>query len=309
MKNIFLTALFFAAVLASCEKVKDRPDVNHAEYPLPGSNLYPEGIVYEWLTGNFFTGSTANGDILMVNVETKNVKMFASGSSQNRNAAVGMKLDKLRRLWVCGGSDNKIHVLNAFGELVKQWDTQALFGSGFVNDCVIDDSFVYFTDSYVRKIYRVNANNISAAQPEVWLQFTNDEILYEEGEFNLNGIESTGDNQYLIVVNSYTGKLYRIRKETKEIVEIVLNTPMTYGDGLYLLDHTLYVSRNALGQIYPVTLNEDYTAGTVGNPFGNNLLYNTTLAKAGDYFLVVNGQLNNAKPVLPFSVSRVEIPE
>jgi hypothetical protein len=77
----------------------------------------------------------------------------------------------------------------------------------------------------------------------------------------------------------------------------------------------LYVSRNATNQIWPVVLSSDFTQGTVGTPFGNNLLFNTTIARAGKYFLVVNGQLNrraNAtsphSPLLPFSVSRVEIP-
>jgi len=53
----------------------------------------------------------------------------------------------------------------------------------------------------------------------------------------------------------------------------------------------------------------------VGNGFGSNLMFNTTMDRAGDYFLVVNGQLNRrgsattpANPVLPFTVSRVAIP-
>jgi Cu-Zn family superoxide dismutase len=200
-------------------------------------------------------------------------------------------------------------VLNALGEPVKQWDTRALFNSGFVNDCIIDGTYAYFTDSYVQKIYRVEVNAIQPSEPEEWLSFSNSAIYYEAGQFNLNGIEATKDNKYLIVVNSYTGKLYRIDKATKNIAEITLNTPVTYGDGLYLDGNTLYVSRNALGQIFPVTLNSEYSAGVVGEPFGTGLLYNTTLAKASDYFLIVNGQLNASKPVLPFSVSRVKIPD
>jgi hypothetical protein len=85
---------------------------------------------------------------------------------------------------------------------------------------------------------------------------------------------------------------------------------------LYLEGNTLYVSRNATNLIFPVVLNSDYSQGTVGTGFGTNLLFNTTIAKAGDYFLVVNGQLNRrgnattpASPVLPFSVTRVTIPK
>lgn len=112
---------------------------------------------------------------------------------------------------------------------------------------------------------------------------------------------------------SSSGKLYRIDKGTKAVQEITLNTAVTSGDGLYLDNTTLYVSRNATNLIFPVTLNTDYSQGTVGAGFGDNLLFNTTIAKAGKYFLVVNGQLNRRNsdpgPQLPFSVSRVSIPE
>ena len=123
----------------------------------------------------------------------------------------------------------------------------------------------------------------------------------------------TKDGKYLIVVVSISGKLYRIDKATKAISEISLNATVQSGDGILLEGNTLYISRNATGQIFPVVLNADYTQGTVGAGFGSNLLFNTTMAKVGDYFLVVNGQLNRRSgttpPVLPFSVSRVAIPK
>jgi Cu-Zn family superoxide dismutase len=115
------------------------------------------------------------------------------------------------------------------------------------------------------------------------------------------------------VVVSSSGKLYSIDKATKAIVEITLNTPVTAGDGILLDGNTLYVSRNSLGQIFPVVLNADYTQGIVGTGFGTNLLFNTTMVKVGDNLLVVNGQLNrrtgSTAPVLPFSISRVAIPK
>jgi len=147
---------------------------------------------------------------------------------------------------------------------------------------------------------------------EEWLAFTNTEIPYVSPGTNANGIVITPDNKYLIIVVSTSGKLYRIDKTTKAITEIALNSPVNSGDGLYIEGSTLYVSRNATGLIFPVTLNADYSQGTVGNGFGTNLLFNTTIAKAANYFLVVNGQLNRRSgttpPVLPFSVSRVTIP-
>ena len=114
------------------------------------------------------------------------------------------------------------------------------------------------------------------------------------------------------MVVSSSGKLYRIAKGDKSIAEIVLNTSVASGDGLYLDGNTLYVSRNATNLVFPVVLNAALTQGTVGTGFGENLNFNTTLVKAGKYLLVVNGQLNRRSgtppPVLPFTVSRVEIP-
>jgi hypothetical protein len=307
-KILFATLILFIAF--SCSKDEDEVSVAQESYILPGNDFYPEGIAYHAKSGTFFTGSVTNGNILRVNVENGEATLFATGSQQNRAAATGLKIDQRDRLWVCGGASGNIQVLDLNGMLLKSWDTKALFNAGFINDCIYDQTHIYFTDSQVRKIYRTS---VTAAQPgdlEEWLTFTDAQIPYGAG-INANGIVNTPDNKYLIVVISNAGKLYRIDKATKAILEISLNAPVNAGDGLYMLGNVLYVSRNATNQIFPVTLNPDYTQGTVGSGFGSNLLFNTTLDKAGDYFLVVNGQLNRRStnnPVLPFTISRVAIP-
>jgi Cu-Zn family superoxide dismutase len=190
-----------------------------------------------------------------------------------------------------------------------------MYNSGFINDCAADNNYVYFTDTRERKIYRTSVLG-SPGNLEEWLVFTDQQIPYSPTGTNANGIVLTPDDKYIIIVISYSGKLYRINKTDKSIAEIQLSTPVTSGDGLLLDGNTLYVSRNAIGQIYPVTLNSDYSQGTVGTGFGTNLLFNTTIAKAGDYLLVVNGQLNRRPsatntiaPSLPFTISRVAIPK
>jgi len=308
MKHFFFLALLFFFCVG-CEKQDIIPVVKES-YVIPGDTFFPEGIAYNPHTGYFYTGSTSNGDIVQVNVVTGAVNLFASGIKQDRAFATGMKLDKKGRLWVCGGLQGKVQVLSADGNLIKSWDLKALYGAGFVNDVILDDKYAYFTDSQVRKIYRAAVNTAVPGEIEEWLNFTNEQILYSAGT-NANGIEMTPDGKYLIVVISNSGKLFRIDKNSKAIVEIQLNTPVNSGDGLLMDGNTLYVSRNATGQIFPVYLNNSYTQGTVGSGFGSNLLFNTTMAKAGDYLLVVNGQLNRRNPpgpVLPFTVSRVAIP-
>ncbi|MGV3589685.1 MAG: SMP-30/gluconolactonase/LRE family protein [Adhaeribacter sp.] len=310
MKQLIFTLLILFVFFACSEKDDDNISVAQESYILPGNTFFPEGIAYHEKSGTFFTGSVANGDILRVNVQNGEANIFATGSQQNRAAATGLKLDKTDRLWVCGGASNIIQVLDLNGMLLKSWDTKALFNSGFINDCIYDNTHIYFTDSQVRKIYRTS---VTAAQPgdlEEWLTFTDAQIPYATG-VNANGIVNTLDNKYLIIVVSSSGKLYRIDKASKAITEIILDAPVTAGDGLYLINNVLFVSRNATNQIFPVTLNAEYTQGSVGTSFGTNLLFNTTMDKAGNYFLVVNGQLNRrgtGNPVLPFTISRVAIP-
>jgi hypothetical protein len=249
-------------------------------------------------------------------VKTGDAALLSGGEGAGRTFCTGMKLDAKKRLWVCGGSQGKVQLINTSdGSLIKSWDLRALYNAGFINDCIIaDNEYIYFTDSQMQKIYRADVRPDQPGDIEQWLTFTNQQIPYAGGT-NANGIEVTPDGKYLLVVISSSGTLYRINTSTKEISQIPLNTPITSGDGLWLENNKLYVSRNATGKIFPVLLNADYSAGTVGEGFGENLLFNTTMAKADKYFLVVNGQLNRRPgptqtipPVLPFTVSRVLIP-
>lgn len=310
MKLTFASSLLFLLVVSACRKEKVI-SINQETYALPGERFFPEGIAYNSNTGIFYTGSTNNGDILQVDVETGNATLFASGPAQGRGFCTGLKLDHRQLLWACGGSEGKIFALNTDGSLLKSWDVKTLLNAGFVNDCIADGEYIYFTDSQVPKIYRIRLADPQSATVEEWLTFTPLQIPYGTGT-NANGIEMTEDGRYLIIVVSNAGKLYRIEKANRAITEIQLNTPVTSGDGLLLEGNKLYVSRNATGKIFPVTLNNSFTEGTVGEGFGNNLLFNTTVARAGNYLLVVNGQLNRrtgtTAPTLPFSVSRVSIP-
>lgn len=321
MRNFLYISLATLMLGASaCSKDADqaptRFDIKQESYALPGNQLFPEGIAYNPGKGVFYVGSTTNGDVVQVNVTSGAASTFAAGAAQNRLDCRGMKTDARNRLWIAGGAENKIHVLSPEGSLLKTWDTKALFNSGFINDCALDANYVYFTDSRVQKVYRAAVGGDTPGEVEEWLSFTDQQIPYGAG-FNANGIALTEDGRYLLVVISNTGKIFRIDRSSKAIAEVTLDQPVTAGDGLWLTGTKLYVSRNTTGQIFPVQLNDSFTQGTVGPGFGSNLKFNTTIARADNYFLVVNSQLNlrpngttppPALPALPFTVSRVTIP-
>ena len=311
MKRKLLFCLLMAASVVSCKK-EEPVLISQEIYPIPGERFFPEGIAYNTKTGVFYTGSTTSGDIVQVNVANGNTELFSAGAKAGRTFCTGMKLDSKDRLWVCGGNSGIVQVLAKDGTTIQSWNLKSLYGAGFINDCIISGNYIYFTDSQQRNIYRTNVTSETPSAIEVWLNFTNDQIAFATPGTNANGIEVTPDGKYLIVVISTSGKLFRISTESKEIKEIALNTPVNSGDGLLFDAGKLYVSRNATNLIFPVQLNADYSQGTVGSGFGSNLLFNTTLAKAGKFFLVVNGQLNRnnatSSPVLPFTVARVAIP-
>lgn len=304
--------------LAACNRKDDNKSdsvVNIAKdsYSLPVDTLYPEGIIYNSANNRFYTGSVSNGDILSVNAETGEVVTLASGKLQDRSAANGMKLDDLGRLWVAGGSSATVTVLDAGGGLVKRWDMAALFGGKFINDCISDGTYMYFTDSKVGQMYRAKVGEAAPSTMEVWLTYGKPQVQVDTAASatNANGIVVTPDKKYLLMIVSATGKLYRITIADRSITEVSLDQSLTAGDGLLLEGATLYVCRNALNTIVPVSLTATYNQGTVGAGFGSNLRFPTTLARAGNYLLVVNGQLNKRAtkdPVLPFTVSRVEAP-
>jgi sugar lactone lactonase YvrE len=148
---------------------------------------------------------------------------------------------------------------------------------------------------------------------EEWLNFTGTPLVYQQG-FNVNGIAISSDGKYLIVVQSNTGKLFRIDVATRAVTEINLGgETVTNGDGILLDVRTLYVVRNQQGLIVKILLSEDLSSGTVvSSSTDPSLTYPTTIAKAGDRLLVVNSQFNNRgegkQPVLPFTVSSIPAP-
>jgi hypothetical protein len=137
-------------------------------------------------------------------------------------------------------------------------------------------------------------------------------VVFQPG-FNLNGIASTPDGQYLIFIQSNVSKIFRMNVATKEIVEIALGgTVVTGGDGILLVGRKLYVLRNSAALLIALRLSNDYASANLVSVAGNpSFQFPTTFAKYGDRFLVVNSQFDKRAtgPVLPFNVSGIRIPD
>ena len=284
-----------------------------SQYILPGDQVFPEGIAFQESTGYFYVSSTTDGTIFRGHVKDATAEVFLPGGADGRTTATGLKVDREGRLFVSGAGTGKMFVYDtATGQLLAAFDNGVT--PTFVNDVAITrDGSAYFTDSLSPFLYRVAPNGSGGFTFETWLNFTGTALKYEPG-FNVNGIVATPDGKYLIVVQSNTGKLFRIAIATKEVVAIDLGGALlTAGDGILLRGHSLYVVRNSLGEIVKVQLAGDFASGEVVSSTDDlPLAFPTTIAEARGRLLVVNSQFDRRTdpptPVLPFTVSSVHIP-
>jgi Cu-Zn family superoxide dismutase len=282
-------------------------------YVLPGNTVFPEGIGYDAATNAFFVGSSGDGTLYRGDVATGAVAVFSPAGSDGRAGATGMKSDGRGHLIVAGAGTGVIFVYDiATGALVQKFDTGSEPNT-FLNDiAVTPDGAAYVTDSTSPYLYKLTPAATGFTY-ERWLDFTGTAFAYVQG-FNANGIVASDDGRYLLIVQSGTGKLFRVGTADKSVAAVDLGTAtLAAGDGMWLTGHTLYVMRNAQALLVTLALSDDYsTAQVTGTSTDPAFAYPTTFARAGDRFLVVNSQFDKRgpglTPVLPFTVVSVPVP-
>jgi sugar lactone lactonase YvrE len=229
-----------------------------ATIPLP-RGFQPEGIA---IRGNtFYVGSIPTGAIYRGNVRTGQGAVFVQGASGR--AAIGVAIDNRNRLFVAGGPTGDAYVYNArTGALIRSYELTTT-SMTFINDVVVTRTGAYFTDSRQARLYRVaigrggglatSVQTIPLAPP-----------FQLQGAFNANGIDATPTGRWLVIVQSSTGKLFRVNPATGATREIALGgTTVPNGDGILLDGRTLYVVQNQLNQIAVIRVNAALTSGTL----------------------------------------------
>jgi Cu-Zn family superoxide dismutase len=309
MMAALVTALAGLLMFALGVAAAPRP----SQYILPGDAVFPEGIAYDQRTGNFYVSSTTDGTIFRGNIREEVASVFLPGGSDGRTTATGMKVDDQGRLFIAGAGTGKIFVYDtATGALLGQ------FANGvaptFLNDIAITkDGAAYVTDSLDPTLYKVTIDEQGQPQFEAWLDFTGTPFVYQTG-FNANGIVASPDGKYLVIVQSNTGKLFRVDIATQEVTQVDLGgATVMAGDGLVLQGHTLYVVRNSAGLIVKIQMSGDFSSGTVVSSTGDpSLHFPTTAALANGRLLLVNSQFDRrcpgCSPDLPFTVSGIPVP-
>jgi sugar lactone lactonase YvrE len=324
-----LLASTLALILAATSGCEPPPSNNlPSTYTLPGDNTFPEGITADAESGTYYVGSFTLGSVFRGRLTESNATVFLTSGQDGRSSATGLSLDRARnRLFVSGGPTGLAFAYDTTnGQLLGTFRTNVTPNpenpTTLVNDvAVLPNGDAFFTDSLVPTLFRLPASAIGQGTGtqdlEPWLDFTGTAFQYQYGSdflssINANGIVASADGQYLVVVQTNTGKLYRITVATKQVTEIT-GVNIAGGDGLVLSQNTLYGVHQATPPVVRFTMAADLTSGTA-NPLPNlptNLQAPTTAALAGNRLLVVNSQidrlLSGTAPTPPFTVTAIPL--
>jgi sugar lactone lactonase YvrE len=283
----------------------------------PGTTTFPEVIALPdgWLPegiavgrgSTFYSGSRANGAIYRGDLRTGEGSIFAPGATGR--VAVGLSVDQRGRyLFVAGGPTGEAYVFDAnSGALVA---TYVLTAPGtFVNDVIVTRDAAYFTDSARPVLYRLALGPDGRVDPAMTIEEIDLGGDWQQVPgFNANGIEATPNGEWLIVVNSTVGALYRVDPQTGDTTQIDLGgASVTAGDGLLLQGSTLYVVRNQLNTIVVIDLSSDLLQGTLTGQITSPLFdVPTTIAMFGSSLYAINARFSTPPtPTTTYSIVRV----
>jgi sugar lactone lactonase YvrE len=292
-----LFAVLFLAIAARGAEAQGPPDVFPEIVPLP-NGFAPEGVVSGY-GPTLFAGSLATGDIYRANLITGEGEVVVD--APEGRTAVGLSFDRRTGyVYAAGGDTGMAFVYDpSTGESVTAY---TLTDPGtFVNDVVVTRDAAYFTDSFRPVLYKVplgpgGAPGDPSAVEEIMLS---GDFTFVPNAFNTNGIDARPNGQWLIIVNSATGELYRVDPNTGEATLIDLGgETLPNGDGILLQGFTLYVVQNQLNQIAKVKLTPGLTSGEVVDTITNPAFdVPTTVASFGPYLYAVNARFGT--PVTP----------
>ena len=267
----------------------------------------PEGIALGEGT-TFYVGSIPTGAIYRGDLKTGEGEILVQ--PQAGRAAIGMKYDdRTGLLFVAGGPTGYAYIYDgATGANIAEIQLTTL--PSFINDVVITQDAVYFTNSSQPVLYKVPLAE-DGTLPAVLQSFEiplSGDYVFVAGAFNANGIEALPNGDTLIIVNSTTGTLHTVDPETGVATEIDLGGgSVPNGDGILLQGKTLYVVQNTRNQIAVVELSSDFTSGEIVDVITSSLFrVPTTIASFGNALYAVNARFGTPPtPDTEYEVVRV----
>jgi sugar lactone lactonase YvrE len=247
----------------------------------------PEGIAIG-KGSTFYVGSIPTGAVWVGSLRTGMGKILVPGMTGQR-AATGLEYDH-GRLWVSGAGTGKAFVYDArSGALIREYPFAT--APTFINDVVVTNKSAYFTDSQKPVLYKVELSGNGRPGDFSTIPLGGD-YQHVTGQFNLNGIDATPGGRWLLAVQTFTGKLYRIDPNTGAATLVDLGgTILTRGDGILLHGRTLYVLQNTLNKIAVLRLSNDFTSGELRREITDtDFDVPTTMDRFGKWLYAVNAR-------------------
>jgi hypothetical protein len=272
-----------------------------ATIPLPPA-FQPEGIAIR--ANTFYVGSIPTGAVYRGNLRTGLGSILVP--AQSGRAAIGVEADNRNRLFVAGGPTGKAFVYSArTGADIASYD----LAPGFINDVVVTRTGAYFTNSNRAELFRIPIGSDGQLGSTVQTIPLTLPFVLQTG-FNVNGIDATANGRWLVIVQTNTGKLFRVNSTTGATTEITLGgQSVPNGDGLLLVGKTLYVVQNQLNQIAVIRLNATLTTGRVVTHITDGrLAIPTTIDDLGRRLYAVNARFGSDPATTAYQVVQVRKP-
>ena len=266
----------------------------------------PEGIASSGK--GLFVGCIPTGAIYRLDAKSGSGAVLVPPRPGDR-AAIGLK-EARGNLFVAGGPTGRAFVYDAkTGADVA--DVPLTTAPTFVNDVVVTKDAAWFTDSQRPQLYRVAIDRRGTpATTATTLPITGD-LVYDDdpATFEANGIVSARGGRTLLVVQSGTGKLFRIDAATGVSTQVPLSGgDLANGDGLLLVGRTLLAVQNRLNRIAVVRLDGALRTGRITRLVTDpDFAVPTTIARLRGAIYAVNAKFGTpATPDTPYEVVRVD---
>ncbi|MEU8017437.1 superoxide dismutase [Micromonospora parva] len=289
--SLLLVPLVAAATLVSV----GAPATAHPAKPFPARIALPDGFTPEGLTigrgTTVYVGSVLDGAVWRGDLRTGRGSVLIPGTPGTAKA--GIKLDAKGRLWTADffGGGASVYDPGSGARLAHYQFTAD--PNTLVNDLVITERAIYFTDSVRPVLYVVPlAPGGRLPAPGAFRVLPLSGPAATPDAFN-NGIVAL-PNGDLLVAQMLTGQLVRVDPRTGGSAVFDLGGyPVDRADGLVLRGRTLHVIRNLSNVVAVVRLNAGSTAGVVQREItGPQLRSPATGDLLGSALYVVNGRFD-----------------
>lgn len=265
--------------------------------PLPGSGR-AEGVAH--LAGtNFIASDFLTGNIFLIDVESKLVTTIVH--APGGRLGIGVHASR-EHVFVAGGGPSAgfigrsppVDVWMYVYDVATGQDAAAcpISAEGFINDVVADDTYAYFTDSILPRIYRLQLSSMPLCNISI--------ISLPPAQFSGSGFFANGIaiyNDGLIVGNSALQTLFYVDFKNKSMVTQIAPEGLLPGvDGILVkkgvFGTLLYVTQNAESKVSIWRLfmkDQKVSISKAGEIVRQKQFASpTTVAVSDDYLVVAN---------------------